>query len=86
MKLKGKKVLLRLDLDVPVDNNGKVKDDARLRECVPTINSLKGAKQIIMIGHLGRTEKPDKKHSLHDVASKRGKIAKIKININTKPK
>lgn len=52
--LKGKKVLLRATLNVPV-NKGKVLNDFRLRKTLKTINFLKesGAK-IVMIGHIGR--------------------------------
>lgn len=42
LNLKNKNVLLRLDLDVPVEK-GKVTDDTRLREAVPTIKYLQEA-------------------------------------------
>lgn len=50
-----KRVLVRCDFDVPV-LGGKVVDDLRLREAVPTLNFLRerGAKSIVLIGHLGR--------------------------------
>lgn len=55
LDLKNKNVLLRLDLDVPVER-GKVTDDSRLREAVPTIEYLQeqGAGKITVIGHRGR--------------------------------
>ena len=54
--LKGKRVLLRLDLNVPV-LNGKVEDDFRIRKSIPTINYLKerGAK-VVIISHIWEDE------------------------------
>lgn len=52
----GKKVLLRLDLDVPVIN-GKVAEDFRLQAGLPTIKlCLEHAEKVILMGHLGRPE------------------------------
>lgn len=53
----GKKVLVRGDFDVPLQGE-KIVDDARIRECLPTVKYLldSGAKKIILMGHLGRPE------------------------------
>ena len=52
--IKGKKVLVRVDFNVPI-LNGNVEDDFRIKKALPTIKNLKqkGAK-IILIGHLGK--------------------------------
>lgn len=76
-KFKGKRALVRCDFNVPLDaKRGKVGDDFRIRQTVPTIEYLigKGAK-IILISHLGRPGKDKKlrarqKYSLRPVASK----------------
>ena len=54
--IKGKRVLLRVDFNVPIDKRG-VTDDTRIKETLPTIKLLlkKGAKVIVMT-HLGRPE------------------------------
>lgn len=53
--LKGKKVFVRADLNVPLDDNQKITDDTRIRAAVPTIKYLieKGAK-VILSSHLVR--------------------------------
>src|SRR5581483_6441967 len=69
----GKRVLLRVDFNVPVEEkDGKqvITDDTRIRESLPTINLLRerGAKLIIM-AHFGRPKgKPNPKYSLRAVA------------------
>ncbi|MEY3218696.1 MAG: hypothetical protein RIT27_53 [Pseudomonadota bacterium] len=57
LDLKGKKVLVRADLNVPV-KNGKVTSDIRIRESLPTVELAlkKGAKVVMLMSHLGRPE------------------------------
>jgi 3-phosphoglycerate kinase len=64
-KLHGKRILLRLDLDVPIHLEGYVTEDFRLQRCLPTVRYLKeaGAK-VIIIGHIGS----DGEESLKPVA------------------
>tara|TARA_Y100000310_G_scaffold191612_1_gene191563 strand:+ start:4394 stop:5566 length:1173 start_codon:yes stop_codon:yes gene_type:complete len=61
MELEGKKVLVRVDYNVPV-KNGMVEDDTRLKATIPTINFLLEMKcKIILMSHLGRPQKEIKK-------------------------
>ncbi|HUD21011.1 MAG TPA: phosphoglycerate kinase [Candidatus Saccharimonadales bacterium] len=64
----GKKVLVRVDLNVPQDENGKITDDFRLMAILPTLNFLlnRGAK-VILMAHLGQPKKIDKKYSFKPV-------------------
>jgi len=54
--LKDKKVLIRTDYNVPVDDEGEVLDDKRIKLSVPTVKYVleHGAKQVIVMSHMGR--------------------------------
>lgn len=58
VNFKGRKVLLRVDFNVPMDENKNITDDTRMRESLPTINKLlaDGA-SIIIMAHFGRPKK-----------------------------
>lgn len=54
----GKKVLVRVDFNVPVDNNKKITDDTRIQEAMPTIKKLMSdGASIILMAHFGRPKK-----------------------------
>ena len=54
LELKGKRVLIREDLNVPI-KNGQVTSDARIRASLPTIeHALKAGAKVIVMSHLGR--------------------------------
>jgi phosphoglycerate kinase len=74
--VKGKRVLLRVDLNVPMQD-GKVSDTTRIEEIAPTIAELadKGGK-VILLSHFGRPKGPDPKASLRPVAAEVAKIMK----------
>jgi phosphoglycerate kinase len=74
--VKGKRVLVRVDLNVPMAN-GKVTDATRIEEVAPTIAELadKGGR-VILLSHLNRPKGPDPKHSLRPVAAEVARILK----------
>lgn len=81
LNFEGKKVLVRCDFNVPMDENGTITDDIRIRSSLPTINYLveKGAK-VILMSHLGRPKgEPNKKYSLKPVAERLSELLKQKV-------
>jgi phosphoglycerate kinase len=68
--LKGKRVFIRADFNVPIDENGNITDDGRIRSTLPTINyALDAGAKVILASHLGRPKgKPSPKYSLAPVA------------------
>ncbi len=74
--VKGKRVLLRVDLNVPMQD-GKITDSTRIEEIAPTITELsdKGGK-VILLSHLGRPKGPNPKESLRPVAAEVARIVK----------
>jgi len=70
--LKGKKVLVRCDLNVPLDDDSKITDDTRIRKSLPTIEYLKGKGAIVTVcSHLGRPKNgPEEKFSLKPCAAR----------------
>ena len=81
LDLKDKRVLMRVDFNVPIDN-GTVSDDTRIRAALPTIeHALKaGARSVILMSHLGRPKgKPNPEFTLKPVADYLAKLVSAPV-------
>src|SRR5947208_7012815 len=69
--VKGKRVLMRVDFNVPIEN-GQITDDRRIVQAMPTIKSvIERGGRLILMSHLGRPKGgPEPKYSLRPVAER----------------
>ncbi|HEX8971306.1 phosphoglycerate kinase [Oryzihumus sp.] len=74
--VRGKRVLVRSDLNVPLDADGAITDDGRVRASVPTIEALTEAgARVVVCAHLGRPKgTPEAKYSLAPAAARLGEL------------
>jgi len=81
-ELKGKKVLVRCDVNVPLDGK-KITDDTRIRSSIPTIEYLKSKGAIVSVcSHLGRPKDgPEDKFSLAPCAERMGELLGQKVTL-----
>lgn len=73
LKVAGKRVIVRVDFNVPLDKNtGKITDDKRIKGALPTITWLvKNGAKVILVSHLGRPKDgPDAKFSMKPAAER----------------
>ncbi|MBV9091502.1 MAG: phosphoglycerate kinase [Mycobacteriaceae bacterium] len=79
----GRGVLVRSDLNVPLDDDGRITDRGRIEASVPTLDALARAEaKVVVIAHLGRPKGgPDQKYSLRPVAAALGEELKRHVQL-----
>ena len=76
ISVQGKKVLMRVDFNVPLDENRNITSDTRITKALPTINTIiDNGGSLILMSHLGRPKgQRDEKLSLAPVAARLGEL------------
>ncbi|OWM81082.1 phosphoglycerate kinase, cytosolic [Punica granatum] len=81
-ELKGKRVFVRVDLNVPLDDNLKITDDTRVRAAVPTIKYLMGhGARVILASHLGRPKGVTPKYSLKPLVPRLSELLGVEVKM-----
>ena len=81
----GKKVIMRVDFNVPLNDAFEVSDDTRIRAGLPSINKiLKSGGSVILMSHLGRPkEGPENKFSLKHIVPRLSKLLGLDVKFAT---
>ncbi|KAK8644050.1 hypothetical protein V6N13_013323 [Hibiscus sabdariffa] len=80
--LKGKRVFVRVDLNVPLDDNFNITDDTRVRAAVPTIKYLMGhGSKVILSSHLGRPKGVTPKYSLKPLVPRLSELLGVEVKM-----
>jgi phosphoglycerate kinase len=80
-ELKGKRVLVRVDFNVPL-HDGQVGDDMRIRAALPTIEDLRGrGARLVLVSHLGRPKDREPQLSLAPVAKRLGELIGVQVRV-----
>lgn len=79
--LRGEPVLVRADYNVPLKSDGKISDDYRITQSIPTLKYLLDRRcKIVICSHLGRPDgKPNKKYSLQPVADRLSELLGVDV-------
>ncbi len=83
LELKGKRVFVRVDFNVPVNERNEITDDTRIVQSLPTVRAaIERGGKVILASHLGRPKgKRDPKYSLKPVAERLSKLLGKKVEL-----
>ncbi len=83
-ELEDKRVLMRVDFNVPLDEEGNIIDDNKIKAALPTIEYiLKRNARLILMSHLGRPKERDEKHSLKVVAARLKSLIQANVTMSS---
>jgi phosphoglycerate kinase len=78
----GKRVLVRVDFNVPLDEDGEITDDSRIRGALPTLKELRSSgARLVLMSHLGRPKGPDPKFSLKPAAERLSELLDAQVTL-----
>ena len=83
LDVEGKRVLVRVDFNVPLDEDRRITDDARIRAALPTLRELRsrGAARLILLAHLGRPKGRDETFSLRPAAERLSELLDAPVTL-----
>ena len=77
---RGKRAIVRVDFNVPLDENFHITDDTRIRAAIPTLKKvLSGGGSLILMSHLGRPKGPADKFSLKHIIGRIEELLGVKV-------
>jgi phosphoglycerate kinase len=81
LDVEGKRVLVRVDFNVPLDGHQHITDDARIRGALPTLKELreKGAARLVLLAHLGRPKDREPELSLKPAAERLSELLGVDV-------
>jgi len=82
LEVEGKRVLVRVDFNVPLDEDRNITDDARIRGALPTLEELRGkGARLLLAAHLGRPKDREPELSLRPAAERLGELLGVQVQL-----